>query len=101
MLIFFLSTKALTAHNGGKEERRVVKTEAINSDLLEEMIQKSGLKTAYICEQLGISKQAFYQKRKGEVAFRQSEVYVLCDLLRIADESLKNDIFSLKMSTDK
>lgn len=71
----------------------MVKTDTINTELLEDAIQKSGLRTSYICEQLGISKQAFFKKRKGDVPFRQSEVYVLCDLLRISDDSLKNAIF--------
>ena len=71
----------------------MVKTDTINSELLDEMIQKSGVRTSYICEQLGISRQAFDQKRKGRISFRQSEVYVLCDLLRITDVSVKTAIF--------
>lgn len=68
-------------------------TKSINAQLLEDCIQKSGLRTSFICENLGISRQAFDRKRKGETAFRQSEVYVLCDLLRISDAETKNNIF--------
>lgn len=71
----------------------MTKTDNIDVALLECAIQKSGLRTSYICKQLGISPQAFFKKRKGETAFRQSEVYVLCDLLRISDDKLKNAIF--------
>lgn len=71
----------------------MVKTGNINSELLKDAIRKSGLRTSYICEQLGISKQAFFKKCKGDVAFRQSEVYVVCDLLRITDNDLRSAIF--------
>ena len=62
-------------------------------DLLEEKITASGLKLNYILNQLGISRQAFDRKRKGQTAFRQSEVYVLCDLLNITDGMEKIKIF--------
>lgn len=71
----------------------MVKTQNIDTELLDEYIKKSGLRIAYILEQLGISRQAFDRKRKGIFAFRQSEVYVLCDLLRITDDTTKAKIF--------
>lgn len=71
----------------------MVKTQNIDTELLERYIRDSGLKTSYICEQLGISKQAFSQKRKGKAAFRQAEVYVMCDLLKITDNNEKTKIF--------
>jgi len=71
----------------------VLKTQNVDTELLDEYISNSGLRIAYICEQLGISRQAFDKKRKGTNAFRQSEVYVLCDLLRIKDASEKTKIF--------
>lgn len=71
----------------------MVKTQYVDTALLDEYIEKSGLRIAYICEQLGISRQAFDKKRKGLNAFRQSEVYVMCDLLRITDVADKTKIF--------
>lgn len=71
----------------------MLKTQNVDTELLDEYISNSGLRIAYICEQLGISRQAFDKKRKGTNAFRQSEVYVLCDLLRIKDASEKTKIF--------
>ena len=61
----------------------VVKTQNIDTVLLDKAIEKSGLKTNYIVEKLGISRQAYNKKRLGRSAFRQSEVYVMCDLLRL------------------
>ena len=70
----------------------MVKTQNVDTTLLDEAISKSGLRITYIVEQLGISRQAFDRKRKGKYSFRQSEVYVLCDLLNLDDEK-KNLIF--------
>ncbi len=58
----------------------------VETSLLDNAIENSGLRIAYIVEKLGISRQAFDSKRKGRYAFRQSEVYVLCDLLNLDDE---------------
>ena len=69
------------------------KTQNIDTALLDEAIASSGLRPGFISDTLGISRQAFARKRKGFVAFRKSEVYVLCDLLRIKDDALKEKIF--------
>jgi len=58
----------------------------VNTALLDEWIEKSGLKTSFICGKLGISKQAFSKKRIGRFAFRISEIYVICDLCHIPDD---------------
>jgi hypothetical protein len=71
----------------------VEKTQNVDTALLDEAIEQSGLKVGYIVDALGISRQAFDKKRKGINAFRKSEVYVLCDLLRITDAGQKTKIF--------
>lgn len=70
----------------------MVKTSRINTEMLDDAIDASGLKMGYITDKLGISRQAFDRKRKGLIAFRQSEVYVLCDLLRL-DGAKGGEIF--------
>lgn len=72
----------------------MVKTQDVDTDLLNEYIEQSGLRIAFIVEKLGITRQAFDKKRKGLNSFRASEVYVLCDLLRISEE-VKHKIFCL------
>ena len=57
----------------------------INSALLDEKIEQSGLKVTFIVETLGISRQAFYKKKNGKTPFRKSEIYVICDLLKITE----------------
>lgn len=72
----------------------MVKTQDVDTKLLDEYIETSGLRVGYIVDTLGISRQAFDMKRKGKYSFRASEVYVLCDLLKIPDD-VKPQIFLL------
>lgn len=61
----------------------------VNTQLLDEYIEKSGLKICYICERLGITRQAFGRKRRGISPFKAAEVYVLCELCHITDDKEK------------
>lgn len=62
----------------------------VDTDLLEKKISDSIVSVADLVDNLGISRQALDKKRKGIVAFRASEVYVICDMLHInEDERLK------------
>ena len=70
----------------------MVKTQNVDTKLLDKFIENSGLKIQYIVDTLGISRQAFDKKRKGVYAFRKSEIYVLCDILKIPDVS-RSQIF--------
>lgn len=65
----------------------------VNTALLDEKIGQSGLKVNYIVDALGISAQAFYKKKGNRTPFRKSEIYVLCDLLKITDVEDKVKIF--------
>ena len=72
----------------------MVRTQDVDSAMLDEYIKKSGLRIDFIVNTLGISRQAFDRKRKGKMSFRAPEVYVLCDLLKIP-EDIKPKIFCL------
>lgn len=74
----------------------MVKTQNIDTPLLDKYISSSGYKVGFLCDTLGISRNAFDKKRRGINAFRASEVYVLCDLLKITDDTEKNKIFYSK-----
>lgn len=73
----------------------MVKTQDVDTELLNEYIKKSGLRMDFIIQTLGISRQAFDRKRKGITSFRAPEVYVLCDLLKIPDD-VKPKIFCVE-----
>lgn len=70
----------------------MVRTQNIDVQMLDDYIKKSGYKLDHIVKTLGISRQAFDNKRKGISGFRAPEVYVLCDLLKIP-EDVKTQIF--------
>lgn len=60
--------------------------QSVDDALLDEWIDKSGYKVGFIVETLGISRQAFSKKKKGEIPFRKAEKYVLCKMLSIPDD---------------
>lgn len=57
----------------------------VNTQLLDEKIEESGLKLGFIVDTLGLSRQGFDKKRKGITPFKAPEIYVLCDLLKISN----------------
>ena len=65
-----------------------------NKELLDDYINKSGLKISFIAKKLGISVQSFGQKRNNISSFKAAEIYVLCDLLDITTD--KDKIFCPK-----
>lgn len=56
-----------------------------NTELLNQAIINSGLRTSFICEKLGISRQAFSKKRNNFVQFKISEVLILKELLGLTN----------------
>ena len=66
---------------------------------LEKKIQESGFKTAYIIEQLGITRQALDMKKKNKRKFKTAEIYVLCDLLHIPNDEKQAIFFADEVNT--
>ena len=64
-----------------------------NTALLNEFIERSGLRTGFICEKLGISRAAFSLKRNNKCRFNIEEVAILCKLLGITKLTDKEAIF--------
>ena len=57
-----------------------------NIELLNEYIEKSGLKLQYIADQLFITRWALYQKLNNKSSFKQGEIKKLCELLNISPQ---------------
>ena len=53
----------------------------MDKELFDKAIDNSGLSINQICEQLGMSRSAFFRKRKGETEFTWSEIEKLVDIL--------------------
>ncbi len=66
----------------------------VDTQHLGKKIEDSGLKTSFIVEKLGISRQAFDFKRRNIRKFRIAEIYVLCDLLNITDNERQEIFFA-------
>ena len=64
-----------------------------NTALLEELIQASGYRKSYIAKVLDISVNCLTSKIQGRNEFKPSEISALCDLLRIDDLALKEQVF--------
>lgn len=69
----------------------------VDTQLLDEKIEQSGLYLKYIIEKLGLSRNGFDKKRKGKTPFRTAEIYVLCDLLKLSEEDKSLIFFADKV----
>ena len=65
----------------------------VDTKLLRQKIDDSGLKMDFIANQIGISRYGFYNKVNGKSDFRTGEVATLCKLLSITDLTEKESIF--------
>lgn len=64
-----------------------------NVELLKEKVAKSGLKSAFIAESVGISRASWYNKLNGKTKFTAEEIKKLCDTLHITSLREREDIF--------
>lgn len=71
----------------------------VNTQLLEQKIANSGYKLGFIANNIGISRQSFHKKLKGQTSFRFAEVYVLRDLLKLSSEEEQAIFFADKVGS--
>lgn len=64
-----------------------------NTALLEQRIQKSGLKKSFIAKTLNIGPRTLANKIANRCEFKISEMKALCKLLGITDPAEKDAIF--------
>lgn len=67
-----------------------------NTELLREMITKSGLKLEYLADSCGITRQALSNKITNRNFFTAKEIEVLCKELKINSLMEKERIFFAK-----
>lgn len=67
----------------------------VNTQLLDEKIKNSGLKTSFIIDVLGISRQAFANKRNNKTPFRGAEMFTLAKLLNLDDDEKVKIFFAV------
>lgn len=66
----------------------------VNTELLNNHIEKSGLKRIFLAKEIGISRQALAQKIDGVQDFRLSEAAKLANLLGLS-KTERHNIFNL------
>ena len=65
----------------------------VNTEMLNERIEKSGYKKAYIASELNITRQSLSSKVNNSTEFLSSEVQQLCKVLGITSLDEKEAIF--------
>ena len=68
-----------------------------NTEMLKEVIDKSGLKVGFIAEYVGISRQCLWNKINNLSPFNQYEIEKMCDILKITSLKQKEAIFFARM----
>lgn len=64
-----------------------------NTKLLNELIQRSGLKKVFIADKVGMTPVGLHNCITGKSEFKASHIRILCDLLGIDDLELKEAVF--------
>ena len=67
----------------------------VNVELLDEAIEKSGLKRKYIAQEMGLTVHTFNNKAKNRSNFKDVEIPKLCKILKITDRKKRDAIFLL------
>ena len=68
-----------------------------NTEMLKDIIDKSGLKVSFIAEYVGISRQSLWNKINNLSPFNQYEIDKMCDILKITSLKQKEAIFFARM----
>lgn len=63
-------------------------------DYLNEVIAASGKTIKSIALKMGLSRQSLYLKMNGKREFKASEVYKLCEILRLTNEEKERIFFT-------
>lgn len=61
---------------------------------LKEVIEANGLKTSFLAEKLGISRQALLNKMSNKTEFKAGETLVLRELLNLTPEQWESLFFT-------
>lgn len=71
-----------------------------NTGLLKRTIRMSGIKKSAICDALGCVYATLRSKVQGKVEFTATEMYQLCDLLRIDGDTARQIFFATECECD-
>lgn len=72
-----------------------------NTDMLEDLILKSGKKKVFLAKKCGLSRAGFRNCLVNKAEWRQSHIDILCSELGITDLRVKDAIFFAKAGACK
>lgn len=64
-----------------------------NTELLNELIERSGKKKGYLAKRCGLSRAGFRNCETNKAEFKQSQIDILCGELNITSLKLKEAVF--------
>lgn len=64
-----------------------------NTEMLNALIERLGLKKSFIAKKVGCSRTTLYKKINNEIPFNQYEIERMCKVLNINDLRTKEAIF--------
>lgn len=64
-----------------------------NTDKLNELIRKKGIKKGYLAKKIGVSNTTFYALMRNKSEFKASHIRILCEELGIEDNETMKAIF--------
>lgn len=64
-----------------------------NTELLKDIINKSGLKYGFIAKEIGLSRYGLKKKIENESSFKADEIQKLCNVLHIESYEEREKIF--------
>ena len=70
----------------------MAESQYVDVEKFDQWIDKSGYKIGFLADALGLSREGFLKKRKGEVPFRKLEINELVSILGMTDED-RNEVF--------
>ena len=68
-----------------------------NTELLEQLIEKSGKKKGYLAKRCGLSRAGFRNCVTNQAEFKQSQIDILCVELNITSLKVKEAVFFARL----
>lgn len=72
---------------GTRIERRT-KLIVKNKEIIKDLAKKSGISLVYLAKEMNISREALYQRIRGEVLFNTSDLKVLSEVFNLSNKEI-------------
>ena len=59
-----------------------------NKEIIKDLAKKSGISLVYLAKEMNISREALYQRIRGEVLFNTSDLKVLSEVFNLSNKEI-------------